>query len=254
MRTMSRLSAAAALVLATGAAHAGYSYQVVVTAQSSLGTSSVTFTGNDAGLRFGTVDTTPLGSTIGQEAQGWAWNQNSSTVLNSGNGAIASIGRTAASFIDDPVVLLSFNVQAGAADTLFTVTSLIVTTDPLQPYTLTAAAAAVTGTDGGAGNGVTLTGAFPGAKLFAYRNNGLNTGFLLNGGTSGGFVPYTENALFSDPAFITGIGTISSAFSFTLSAGDTASGTSVYRIDVPAPASAALLGFAGLAAARRRRR
>ena len=45
---------------------------------------------------------------------------------------------------------------------------------------------------------------------------------------------------------------ISASWDFTLSAFDSATGTSTFTI-VPAPASAALLGLGGLAAARRRR-
>ena len=46
---------------------------------------------------------------------------------------------------------------------------------------------------------------------------------------------------------------ISSRFSFTLSANDIASGTSIFTVVIPSPGSAALLGLGGLVAIRRRR-
>lgn len=254
MHSATRLSLAV-LLGAAPAAVASHTYQVTITATSSLGTATTTFTGNDAFLRAGTVNTAPLGSSLGEQALGWAWNQSSSTVMSSGGTALATVGRTATSFIDDPVVLLGFNVQAGAADTLFTISSIFVSTDPLTPYQVTAASAAITATDGGAGNGTSVVGALPGGNAFAFRNNGIDFGYLITGGTSSGFQSLVASGTYSSPAAITGISTISSVFSFTLSANDTASGTSLYRIDViPAPAASAVLLGAGLLAGSRRRR
>lgn len=253
MHSATRLSLAV-LLGATPMAMASHTYQVTITATSSLGTASTTFTGNDAFLRTGTVNTAPLGSNLGDQALGWAWNQSSSTVLSDGGTALATVGRTATSFIDDPVVLLGFNVQAGAADTLFTITSILVSTDPLAQYQVTAASAAITANDGGAGNGTSFTGALPGNTAFAFRNNGIDFGYLLGSGSSSGFQPLVATGSYSSPAAITGISTISSVFSFRLSANDTASGTSLYRIDlIPTPGASMLLGAGLLAGSRRRR-
>lgn len=255
MRLSMGLMVVAAFAGLATSAHAGHSTIVTVTATSLLGTSTTTYVGNDNALVFGTVDTSLFtNNDFGAQAQGWAWNRTTPQVLTSGANQIASVGRTATSFIDDPVVLLSFNVTAGAADTLFTITSIFVNTDPLTAYQMTAASAAMTASDGGFGDGVTLSHGGFNTGLFAFENNSSAAGFLLAPLSASGFQSVSANSTVLPGTIVSGIGTISSRFSFTLSANDTASGTSVYRIDVvPAPAAAPMLGIGGVLAARRRR-
>ena len=155
------------------------------------------------------------------------------------------------------LIALSFNVQAGAADTEFTISSAL-----LDSLALDNAIGRVTGTysvTDGNNNGATLTGMHDGGGLYQAQYNG--TGVFNELFTSG---PYSVGASESDGgaqdiplAGFTSVGadvdSMAAQWHFTLTAGDLAGGTSNYILKVPAPAGAALLGFAGVFAARRRR-
>lgn len=160
-------------------------------------------------------------------------------------------------------VNLNFAVSAGAADTTFSISSAILTFADIDPA-FAGATAGITLTDAG-GGGANLAGGFGGDAYRATLNGdalaGTGTEFdtlvagfgTLSTQTNGESSPGTFPLLTSvEPIALT---QISSAFSFTLTAGDSASGTSTFRVDdvVPTPGTVGLLGLAGLAAARRRR-
>ncbi len=168
-------------------------------------------------------------------------------------------GPTGVYFEADPVVALSFNVVAGAVPTIF-----FIGTGPLGFAPIGSAvgkaSAGMSATDLN-GDGVSATGLFPGAKSYEAQYNGpffAGAVFadLVDPLAAGGFGTDTDNEAFPLVGFAP-IGppvfNMSAAFWFTLSAGDSASGTSVWVV-IPTPgAGALLLGAAGVLASRRRR-
>jgi len=155
------------------------------------------------------------------------------------------------------LIALSFNVEAGAADTEFTISSSLI--DSLN---IPGALGRVTGTysvsDGNL-NGATLTGLADGGGLYSAQYNGGNTfNELFTDGPYGVGVSESDGGQQDIPdTGFTPVGAdvndMNSQWHFMLTAGDLAGGTSNYIIRVPAPAGAALFGMAGLFAARRRR-
>ena len=179
----------------------------------------------------------------------------SGTVL----GDLTDLGLT---FNADPAVSLRFAVQAGPYGTNFTITSAVVTFDPIsnpQAY----ATAAVTVTDENSDT-ATLTGKFAGNKAYEARYNG--TG-VVPGTTWATLVStpvvtaVSRSATASErrpaagwEAINTTINSISSEFKFHLTPLDSASGTSKFEVvAIPEPASLCLLALGGVAALRRRR-
>jgi uncharacterized protein (TIGR03382 family) len=165
--------------------------------------------------------------------------------------------------IEDPVVSVNFSVQSGAIQTSFDVVSTL-----LGFATLNSAQALANGTlvaDDRNGDGVTVAplGVFAGNAIYVakYNNSGLPL-MDLDGTTFAGLFtagPYSNpiglNVADGTGPFQAVPGTISNiqaGFSFALSAGDIASGTSTFFV-TPAPGAAALLGLAGVFASRRRR-
>lgn len=155
------------------------------------------------------------------------------------------------------LIALSFNVEAGAADTEFTISSSLI--DSLDiPGALGRVTGTYSVTDGNL-NGATLTGLHNGGGLYAANYNGSNTfNELFTDGAYGVGVSESDGGLQDIPdTGFTPVGAdvndMSSQWHFMLTAGDLAGGTSNYIIMVPAPAGAAMFGMAGLFAARRRR-
>jgi hypothetical protein len=152
----------------------------------------------------------------------------------------------------------SFVLQSAGVDTNFSLGSGLVNTGLLlNPEGRTSAGVTLTDTDG---NGASLTGNMNGGMMFeAFYDNGAVFSNLLGGfgfGTAfdsqaidGEFPGGDGNfAAFAGPVNEIGIG-----WDFTLSANDSAGGTSVFAV-IPAPATG--LGFlvgAGLFSSRRRR-
>lgn len=169
--------------------------------------------------------------------------------IQSATVVIGNIGRAGGQ-----TVSLNFNVAAGALNTVFGVSSG--TFGAAFPTAIGRASAAVTLTDT-TGNGATL--APDGGSVYSAYYNGLQgTQFagLINGAVvAGAFSTVTAEAEFPGGGNFAPIGgainDISADWTFSVSAFDVASGTSVFTV-VPAPASVALLGAAGLIARRRR--
>lgn len=175
---------------------------------------------------------------------------------------LAMVHGVGVAFREDPQVQLNFNVASGFTNMTFTVNSSIVSFFPL--INPTGYASAFVGlTDSGAigtPGSITFTGLQGGNQAYASRYNPTQTTFanLITGGTfavgNGGSTSMTDNfGSFGSQMPITGaVNEIRSQYRFTLSAGDRASGTSVFEV-TPAPSSVALLGLGSLLAARRRR-
>lgn len=178
----------------------------------------------------------------------WSWNASGIAL-----GDVATLDQAFLTIAGDPQIAMGFALTAGAADTTVTITSAVLSFDPLV------------NPDGAASAGVTLTeaGGYPPASLVglagdlgsayaAYYNvppgtvfaefvPALYTSTTTSGsGNTGGWV------LISDTA-----SSMQAQYSFTLSAMDLASGTSNFLI-VPEPAALALLAAGALALLRRR--
>ncbi len=160
-------------------------------------------------------------------------------------------------FNADPAVTLNFSVVAGNYGSNITVTSAVITFDPIvKPYAY--ATAAVTVTDNNF-NGATLTGLLTNGAAYEarYNNPAITWASLLTSPVSAA-VGSTGNDDDRRPALPTiwetipaTVGRISSQFKFHLTAADSASGTSRFEVIVPEPTSLGLLLVAGLAVLRR---
>lgn len=242
---------AAAAVGALGVASvaaAEISHEIfVIRASSSLGSGVGTWTVDDGMFE-------PDGSFT------W-WLDQPYDIRSAGGQVIATLSTAFLSLQADPVVALSFEVTAGAADTVFTIDSALLS----FPAFGSAEGRARAGVDVSDlnGNGVTLTGGFAGGKAYRSAYNGpvgAGTTFatLIDTPVAGG--PFSGSGADEEfpgppPAFSPIAGLVSdmhAQYSFTLSARDAAAGTSVYVI-IPSPAGLALLGTGLLVLGRRRR-
>ncbi|MCL4741811.1 MAG: PEP-CTERM sorting domain-containing protein [Phycisphaerales bacterium] len=236
---------AAALVALCGVSRADISYEVF-TLVATVGGESGSF-----------VATTDMGT---WDDQGnFFWNLDAPIDIKTQSGdVLATLGTASVTFIADPVIHLNFNVQANNQNTVFSVGSGLLSF-PTLFNAKGAASAAVSITDVN-GNGVTFTPDAAGAHLSHYNGEvpgGTPFASLLNSGFSAGaFATDTASDEFPGGGGYAPIGVgvddMSARWSFTLTAFDLASGTSVYTI-IPAPGSLALLGLGGLVASRRRR-
>ena len=159
----------------------------------------------------------------------------------------------------DPQVILNFAVVAGNTDTNFCIQSGTVSFSPLvNPLAVASAAITVTDNDG---DGAVLTGLEPGIRAYEARYNGssvyadlIQTPLIATSFSSASLSdrmpPVTGFLVIPGP-----VSSIESEFCFTLSANDSASGTSQFTV-VPEPTTWALLGtgLIALAAVARRRR
>lgn len=256
---MNKIAAATALALLAGSASGdilGFAFSLVAT--------------NEVTGEWGAYNVDVIGTDIDNDGN-LEWNLGGPVDImdSTTNGLVAQLSldmiagqpnpssvTTSATYIADPVVGLTFNVFAPSQNTSIQVSSAVLSFSTISAATAQAQAAASVTVQDFNGNGATL---WPGASggYNAFLNNASSTFATLF--PSGGPVTapaFGINSASQDTgAFaFTGIGVsnISAAWDFTLSGGDLATGTSVFEI-IPAPASASLLGLAGLAAARRRR-
>lgn len=181
-------------------------------------------------------------------------------IVDSGNGAtIASVLFGSIMFTTSGNVSHSFVVQAGNADTNFSLGSGIVST-PNIANPLGRASAGVTLTDTN-GNGATLTGLQAGGTMYeAYYDAGAVFANLISGPF--GFGTPFDSRTTSDEypagagnfaAFAGPLSEMGIQWAFRLTANDSAGGTSVFVV-IPTPAAGAtLLVGAGLLSGRRRR-
>lgn len=238
------VGAAAALALCAGIANAGLSSIVLdITAQ--VGGQVAHFSvPQSAGVWSG---------------QTFSWSLTQPVSIMTSTGASLGVLTDASVFVvEDPVVAINFNIASTAQNTSFTITSPVLSF-PAMSGAVGAASAAVSVTDL-LGDGATLTPSGAGAYLAQYNGalpGGTNFATLVNAPVvAAPFSTTTISQEFPGGGNYAPIGgsiaDISAQWQFTISPDDLASGTGVFTV-IPAPASLALVGLAGLVAGRRRR-
>jgi len=185
----------------------------------------------------------------------WDWSSDASIDVKDGDGeTVFTLSNVSMFFRADPQINLSFSVQAGNADTIFSITSGTLSFDTIQNAQGQASSAfTVTDTNN---NGATLTGGNDDGNGYNAYYNGLN---LFAGQIPSLSVPVgTQSKSTSDNYPADGYAAVGADVSdmaakvkFTLSARDLASGTTQYEI-VPEPSALALLALGGLSMLRRK--
>lgn len=181
--------------------------------------------------------------------QTWSWASDGFIEL----GEVARLDQAFLTIVGDPQIALGFAITAGAADTTVTISSAVLSFDPLvNPDG--AASAGVTLTEAGDNPPANLVGLAGdlGSAYAAYYNTPPGTVFAefvtslttdtttSESGSTGGWVLIPDT-----------VSSMQAQYSFTLSAGDLASGTSNFLI-VPEPAGLAMLALGAVALLRRR--
>jgi len=184
---------------------------------------------------------------------GWEWYD---TVLGDLLGGVESLNmniKTDATRAGSPqTVTLDFSFSAGFMNSSFTVNASPLVFSPITSV-VGVASAALTVQDR-FNDGVTVSPNGAGAYSALY-NGGTVFDDLFTGGvvTCAGGTSVNDATNGGSYSFVAAsVSDISAKWDFTISAFDSATGTSVFTV-VPTPASAALLGLGGLVATRRRR-
>ncbi|MFT5424688.1 MAG: hypothetical protein ACI89L_002485 [Phycisphaerales bacterium] len=184
---------------------------------------------------------------------GWEWYD---TALGDLLGGIDSLNmniKTDATRAGSPqTVTLDFSFSAGFMNSSFTVNANPLVFSPITSV-VGVASAALTVQDR-FNDGVTVSPNGAGAYSALY-NGGAVFGDLFTGGVITGAGGTSANDVTNSGSYsfvAASVSDISAKWDFTISAFDSATGTSVFTV-VPTPASAALLGLGGLVATRRRR-
>ncbi|MEZ6242951.1 MAG: PEP-CTERM sorting domain-containing protein [Phycisphaerales bacterium] len=190
----------------------------------------------------------------------WEWNYDGDTFFfGSGAGGAdmglggfdnASLSLDYSSRATMQTVNLNFDVFAGASNTAFSIGS-----GPLnfaQFSTAQGIASASVGVTDVLGGGATLAPNAPGMYRAFYNGGTTFADLLASSLVAGQFSSAQADDDFGFAAIGVPVDEIAAEWAFTLTAFDSAAGTSTFSV-VPAPGSALLLGLAGLTATRRRR-
>lgn len=219
---------------------------LVVTATNSLGSASFVVNVDDP-----FAETFPNGD--------WRYVLPDPVEMRDGDGdLIARIDALRGDLFTNPHVVMSFAVTGGAIDTLFTISSGVETLGPVPGgVALGGGSAGITFGDSNGVGGVTVTGAYAGGDVHRMIINADGTPADLTTIITGPFfIPHgTGSASENVPGVAPGVTvtSISSEFKFTVSAGDSATGTSSFTV-IPTPGAAALLGLGVAAFGLRRKR
>ncbi|MBL8762187.1 MAG: hypothetical protein JNL50_12885 [Phycisphaerae bacterium] len=187
----------------------------------------------------------------------WTWRSGSEgiAIKNASGQTLATLSNTTMRYINDPVVSLSFSLQAGGSGIVASIASGLLSFPTILAEGKSSAGVTVTDSDG---DGATMTGMAGGGEMYSAHYNGYlgaGTMFSSHGGASLVAAAWDSNVASGSLGFlpIGNVSDMSSQFAFSLTANDQASGTSVWVTqEIPAPGALALLGLAGFAARRRR--
>lgn len=217
------------------------------------GLSEVTFEIQAVSILGSGTFTVTLSQTIFDSGtQTWSWTLGSPITIMDDSTPIATINAASFTYVNDPQVDFGFTVTAGTVETVFTITSGLLTFPVVDPASGSVSAGLLITDADGDGATLTPTG---GAYLSQYN------GFVPGGTTFAELMTsplVAGNNLTADDsgAFASAIGVpvidMSAQFSFLLTANDIAVGSSSFLI-VPAPGALGLLAI-GLIGTRRRRR
>lgn len=215
----------------------------------------------------GRTDTVTFDGQWSQDGSVYRWSSSQTQMFYGSDGTFLGAlnpGGSSSSieYIADPVVNLSFSVQAGNSTTNFTIASALLSF-PTISAAQARASAAFSITDFSGGDGATLTGVGGHSGTagytaqyngFAGTNSGTSFAEVLPSVVAGPFLTATDSANVPGSGY-TSIGSVSdmsTLVAFTLTAGDFASGTSTFEI-IPEPTTGFLLiAAAGALFARRR--
>ncbi len=185
----------------------------------------------------------------------YKWSLTGYEIMN-GSTVVATIDSLDLLVDFDPYVRLNFAVSAGSADTTFLLNSSVVSFATLNnPLAYASAGLTLTGD----GDGAAVTGLYSpgksykaiynGSSLFGYLSNSFSVE-LDNTATSSERKPLASGTWETIPGSVS---SIQSQFNFTLSAADSASGTSRFEVKVPEPATICMLSLGALVLLRKRR-
>lgn len=206
-----------------------------------------------------------------QLPNGWVWFSTGQNIILDSvtNEPIGSLDSASLFLLDERRVALSFNVTAGNAKTVFSLSSALLAFSPLiNP--IAQASAGITVTDGNANGGSLIPLGPNGTYYSAMYGDGVNpmstfanlidTSMFLNGGGGNvginGSDSASENYPLNQQTYIQLAGVVTemrAQYDFSLSAFDQASGTSVFTLIIPGPGSSVLIAIGGLTLLRRRR-
>jgi hypothetical protein len=190
---------------------------------------------------------------------GTSWSLPSATaVYNNYGSQVGTLKQLTITSNADPYVNLFFSFENSTALTeTVTFTNTLAFTPIVNPNAYATAAITLTSD----GNGATAGGLFPGGKTFQATYNGGGTVFanLVSGFSIAGDTSNTNSERFPASGTVPIVGTVSditSAFNFTLTDGDQASGTSRFEVTpgVPEPITLSLLVMGGIGVLVRRNR
>jgi hypothetical protein len=228
----------AALIAAAGAANGEIiGPGITVTASSSLGTASYVVQLDDP-----FAETFPNGN--------WRYVLPDPVVMQDADGdIIATINDVRGDIFTNPHVVIAFDVMAGPFDTVFTVTGGLETVGPFPAgVALGGGSAGMTWADSNAVNGVTVSGGYDDGNFHRMLINGVAPG---GGDTLASIIAgprFAPSGTDSTSANTGGVApgvditSITSQFAFTVTAGDSVTGTSSFTV-LPTPGAAALLGL-----------
>jgi MYXO-CTERM domain-containing protein len=182
------------------------------------------------------------------ELGGWTWSD-----IGIALGGVATLDQATLTILGDPQITLNFAMTAGSLDTTVAISSAVLSYAPfVNPDGLASAGLTLTESNGdtatltglgGSGNAYVASYNAPPGTIFAEFVPQLYVseqyGSASDSGSTG-WLPISDT-----------VANMQAQYSFLLTAGDQASGTSVFVI-IPEPAGLALLALGGLVIGRRR--
>lgn len=209
---------------------------------------------------FGVLGQAPSGALfVDVDEFNWSLAPGSSIELASGGATLGRVTELELGVVGDPVVTLRFSLDSDDSSTVWTISSTVVNFSAIaSPLAYASAAVTVTSDSDGA----VLTGQFAGNKAYEATYNGtVAFADLVSSINAPGDDSVTGRerspAVSGWTSIATPVSSIQSEFKFTLTAGDSASGTSRFEVVVPEPSGLAalaigLVSVGGLIARKRR--